>query len=170
MANPFSTLFNSTFKQQYNDAIDALIENFSRTCQIVYHRTKFIECDACTTSSIGLKGPSPFVNGGRGSHVGLCATCNGSKKISVPLTEDISLIVIWDYTKFDYFTKQVQYPEGTVLTVSHISVIEKLKDADYIIFNTDIDGLGVHKFRREGEPSPAGLGDDRYILTVWLKQ
>lgn len=170
MANPFSPLFNSTFKQQYNYAIDSLIENFSRTCRIVYTRTKFIACTDCVTSSIGLKGPSPFVNGGNGSHIGLCGTCNGAKKISVPVTEDVELIVIWDHTKFDYLTKQVQYPEGVVLTVCHISLIQKLKDADYIIFNTDIETYGTHKFRREGEPSPGGLGDDRYIITVWKKQ
>lgn len=159
-----------SFKKLYNQAIDSLLDNFSRTCRIVYPRTKFIVCTDCPTTSIGLRGPSPFAKGGNGSHVGLCPTCNGSKKVSVPVTEDVELIVIWEYNKFDYLTKQVQYPEGAVLTVSYIADVQKLKDADYIIFNTDIEGLGTHKFRREGEPSPAGLGDDRYVITVWTKQ
>lgn len=170
MGNPFLSTITPAIKQQFDYAIDALIESCSRTCKLVFPRVKYIECLECIAPEHGKKGPNPYINGGRGIHTGACPTCNGSKKIAIPYEEDIELIVLFDYQEFKMIAKQVQYPEGSAATICDISLIEKLKDADYIILNTDISESGVHKFRRLGEPTPMGLGTDKYILTIWAKQ
>lgn len=169
MSNQFSSLFTSEFKGLYNDAIDALETSFSRTCTIHYPTTKWTACTSCQTSNVGNRGPNPYITGGQGTHVGICSACNGERKVPVPNTESVAMIVLWEYLDFKDLATAVKSPAGNVQTVCNINKIQKIRDASFIVFNTDISSLGDHKFTRSGEPTPMGLGSDRYIITNWTK-
>ena len=168
MASPFAGFINAEFKQCFNDAIDAVLETVNRPCKIYYPTIEYTTCTNCTGSNLGNRGPNPFINGG--NHTGNCPVCSGEKKIPVENSEEIDISIIWDYKKFKSLASAVQAADGEVQTVSNIDIVKKLKNADYIIFNTDIDSGNSHKFRRDGEPTPIGLGADRYILVDWKRQ
>lgn len=169
-ANPFSGLISSTFKNQFKQAIDELVRGCELPCKLVYPPTKYTVCTNCSTNNLGRKGPNPFINGGKGRHTGTCVTCNGEGKIPVENSETINLIVIWNYSKYEYLANLVKSPEGTVQTFSKMSTIEKIKRAQYVVFNTDIQAYADHEFVRDGEPSPCGFGSDDYLVTNWKVQ
>jgi hypothetical protein len=114
-------------------------------------------------------GPNPYLDGGSGKHTGACSVCNGAKKILVEQSEDISLIVIWDYKNYRNLTNNVNTVDGNVQTLCYMEQVDKIKRATHIVFNTELEKYGNHRFARDGEPSPIGFGSDRYILTTWKK-
>lgn len=166
----FTGVISSQFKSLFNDAIDELISSLFRTCKLIYPTTKWITCTECASTNLGNKGPNPFIHGGLGSHTGSCPVCKGEKKIPVLNEEEINLAVVWDYKDFFKIASNAVYPEGMVQTISNISIIEKLKKATHIIINTSIIEHANHKFVRTSEPSPIGLGTDRYIITNWKRE
>ncbi len=169
MPNPFDDLINDEFKQLFSQSIDALISGTEVPCKLIYPPTRFKDCTNCQNTNIGNRGPNPYLHGGRGTHTGPCAVCNGAKKIPYENSETINLVVIWEYKRFKDLASAVQAPDGLVQTVCNINLIEKIKDAQEIIFNTNIQAFANHYYRRIGEPTPAGLQQDNYILTNWEK-
>ncbi len=141
-------------------------------CRLIYPQTKWTICPNCKINPVTGKssgeyngtGPKPFTKAP-------CPVCQGEGKSSVPETEDIYLMVIWDYKKWFPIGFNLQTPEGYVQTVSNITTMPKLKRAEKIILNTNIEEYVRHSFSREGEPNPCGccVSDDVFIITMWKR-
>ena len=168
--NPFHGLISNDIKQDFRNAINELIRGCELPCKIYYPPTKFTTCTNCQSTEVGKRGPNPFNPGGSGKHVGLCSVCNGARKIPVENSESINLIVLWDYNRFEELASLLKSPDGTVQTFCKIGLIEKIKRAEYVVFNIDIQAYAIHEFVRDSEPSPCGFGSDDYIMTTWKKQ
>ena len=191
MANPFSGIISADIKNLYNNMIDALIEEeaLSRIVYFVYDDNTINSCSNCIVdSNSGLStgvyngtGPIPFGTGQ------ICPYCNGQGSIEeeAALEENI-MAVLWRTKDFQYFGKAIANPDLYIQTISHTSLMPKIKAAKYITvqltfmddntFDRDFDPednkstrLMTHKFIREGEPQPAGFGQDRYLFTFWKK-
>lgn len=172
--NPFSGIITSGFKNLFNNAIDALLEDAACTvpCEFSYGITKYDNCSNCVFDPIGKKssnrhlagGPIPFGNNQQ------CPMCNGAGKIAHIATESINLMVIFDYKKFlTMNVPNLQSPEGMVQTLCAVTLTPKIKKVNFVIFDTDIEGYAKQKFTRAAEPEPCGLGSNNYVITLWKR-
>lgn len=174
MSNPFSGLLNTQFKNTFNQAIDAIIEqgSLSVPCILKYNSTDTTYCTNCTFDPILNKsfneyngtGPISFPNGS------LCPVCGGFGKIIYDAEETIYMASIFDSKYWlNWGPKFIQIPNLAVQTLCKISLLPKLQNATSVIIDTSISGYGNHLYTKAGEPTPMGLGDHRYILTNWTR-
>lgn len=174
MANPFSGIITSAMKTLFNNAINAMLASDAcgRTCRIYYGITKYETCSDCSGNPIGKKNSNAYIAGGYApvGSTNQCPTCHGEGKRPVESTEDVVLCTIFDYKKFAPMGTTFSIAEGSFAqTLCHISLLPKLKNANYILLNNTISPYSEHKFQRFGEPEPCGLGSDDYILTLWKR-
>lgn len=162
-------------KLTFKNMISALLEDTALTvpCTLLYGVTKTTQCENCIYDGIGKKssnrykdgGPIPFINGQ------MCPLCQGDGVKQIQTSEDgVYLAVIWNYKDFIHIDRKVaESPDGFVQTLSLATTTYKIKAAQEIIFNTDLEESVRHKFKRHGEPTPLGYGEDAFILTYWKK-
>lgn len=109
-------------------------------------------------------GPVPFATGQ------ICPYCNGIGYYGETNSEIVYLAVIWEYKKWiNPPPRDVAIPDGMVQTISSmelLSSIRKCKDMD-IKYPGALNKY--HKFQLQGEPNPAGLGDNSYLVCMWKK-
>jgi len=178
MSNPFSNIINQNFKNIFNNAIDTILEQGSLTvkCKLIYS-SSIIEaslCNNCIFDSISLlssniynnTGPQPF------PEFGVCPVCLGKGTIESKNKEEIiPLAVIFDSKYFlNYNSKSINITTGMVQTLCKMEIINKIRNADEIIFDTNIENYGNYVYQRYGDPEPCGLGDNRYIATLWIRK
>lgn len=179
MTNIFSGLISKEFKGIFNDAIDSLLEkdSLSLPCTIVYdNQINNVHCNNCVFDSISLlssniyngSGPSPFQEGA------VCPVCMGLGLIKNPgknNSETVYLAFIFDSKYFlNINNKIVNIPNGTIQSLCNINLLSKLKNASELIFDNNLSNLAHLKYERASDPEPLGLGDNRYIITLWNKK
>lgn len=180
MTNPFSSIISPEFKQLFNNAIDSLLEQNALTvpCRIKYagqqNQTFCNNCiyDPISKLSANLyngTGPNPFPDNG------ICPVCmgNGTARNDVLAISSsvLYLAVIFDSKYFiNKSSKYVNIPDGMVQTICLTQYISQIRNANEMIMDTDIQGYGNYTYERAGDPEPAGLGDHRYIITMWKRK
>ncbi len=172
MGNPFLGLITPALKNLFTDAFDALLEDNACTvpCSLIFSGTKYTDCINCIKPVGGGSanlyhdgGPVPFRSGQP------CPLCGGAGLILSNQTETIYLLVLWNYKDWIGVPNAISRPSGTVQTISKMSTIGQLKEANEIIIDTDIQPRVTHRFVRDGEPNVCGLGASSYITTMWSK-
>lgn len=174
MSNIFSGLINNEFKGLYDQAIDALLDNNSLTvpCSIYYNTPNDSFCTNCLFDSINNRslniynntGPVPFPENG------ICSICNGYGKIEKTKSEIIYLGVIFDSKYWlNWNSKTVNISDGAVQTICKIELFPKLINAQYMTMDTSIQAYRSYKYALAGDPAPCGLGNNRYIITMWSR-
>lgn len=176
--NPFANIVNQNFKNLFNNAIDALLEDNALTvkCKLIYN-SSIIQtslCNNCIFDSISLlssnrynnSGPEPF------PEFSICPICLGKGTVNSKNKEEIlSLAVIFDSKYFiNYSSKTINIPTGSVQTLCKIDLISKIRNANEIVFDTNIQNYGNFIYQRSGDPEPCGLSDNRYIVTMWTRK
>lgn len=176
MSNPFSGLITTAFKDTHQNMIEALIEQnaCSVQCRLIFTGLKFDTCPDCIDfNPIGNRLGNPYHSGGTGPFLNTsgCPTCNGSQKIPVETTENIDLLVIWQYRRFisPFGQSGVSIEQGDAQTFAKKELGPKLKNCQYIIFDTDIEEYKDQRFVRNSENIPCGLGRSPFIYTTWKK-
>lgn len=178
MTNIFSGLISQDFKNIFNDAIDSLLEqnSLSLPCTIVYdNQINNIQCNNCIFDNISLlssniynnTGPYPFKEGG------VCPMCMGLgliKNSGKNNSETVHLAFIFDSKYFLNTNKALNIPNGSVQSLCNINLINKIKNASELIFDNNLSNLAHFKYERASDPEPLGLGDNRYIITLWNKK
>lgn len=177
MNNPFSGIVSQQLKKTFNDAIDSLLEinSLSLPCKIIYdNQLNNSYCNNCILDNISLissniyngTGPNPFSDGG------VCPVCLGAGLLkNSNSSEIVHLAFIFDSKYFlNINTKVVNIPDGSVQSICNISLLNKLKNASEIIFDNNLSSIGHFKYERASDPEPLGLGDNRYIITLWKKK
>lgn len=177
MTNPFSNLINSEFKKIYNDAIDSLLENTALTvlCTFKYSGVGSpVYCGNCIYDTIsGLSsnkyksgGPNPFAEGS------ICPVCMGmGTTSSISSSEKIYLACIFDSKYWmNWSSKTMNIPDGMVQTICKVELLPKIRNASEIIIDANIAKYGNYTYERAGDPEPAGLGNNSYIITMWKRK
>lgn len=178
MSNPFSGIVSPELKQLFNNAIDSLLENNALTlpCKLRYAgQQNPILCNNCiydpiTKLSANLyngTGPNPFADGT------ICPVCvgNGITDSEVTITSKIfNLAVIFDSKYFLNTNKLINIPQGNIQTLCSIHLMPHIRSANDMIVDTKIQNYADYIYERESDPEPAGLGDSRYIITMWRKK
>jgi hypothetical protein len=177
MNNSFNNLISKDLKNIFNDAIDGILANnaLSIPCTIVYdNQINNNYCNNCIFDNISLlssniynnTGPNPFQQGS------VCPVCFGLGLIkNISSNEIINLAFIFDNKYFlNINSKIINIPDGSVQSICNITLLNKIKNASEIIFDNNISSLSHFKYERASDPEPMGLGDNRYIATLWKKK
>lgn len=171
--NMFSGLINNSFKQIFNDAIDALLEDTALTvpCKLVYENTKLQDCPNCIYDPISGKSSNQYQSGGPVLFVDgqICPYCVGVGSLSFTSEDTIYLGIIKPvFFGMDQLElNNVNYVDGMIQSLCSINYYAKLKNASYIIVDTNLQDLTINKFIRHRDPIPVGFGDNSYIITTW---
>lgn len=107
-------------------------------------------------------GPKPFVSGR------ICPYCNGDGYSGAINSEEVYLAVIWDSKYWINKPENIQNPDSKIQTICHYSLLSKIKQAkDMTVIYSDNNANPTFKLIEE--PSPAGLGDNNYLICNWQK-
>ena len=170
--NMFSGIIDNSFKQIFNDAIDALLEDTALTvpCKLVFENTKLQECVNCIYDAISGKSSNQYKSGGPIQFVNgqICPYCSGKGSISFSSEEDIYLGIIKPaFFGMDQLElNNINYVDGMIQSLCSIEHYAKIKNASYIIVDTNLQDLTLTKFIRHRDPVPVGFGNNSYIITT----
>ena len=174
MTNPFDAAISPLFKNTFNQAIDALLSStaLSVPCILTYATPNISLCGNCLYDPISQRslnkynqtGPAPFANNS------ICPVCNGYGTIDTAKTEIVYLGVIFDSKYwFKWSSNSINIADGSVQTICNISLLPKIKNAQNMTMDKNISAYGDYTYVTAGDPQPAGLGDNRYIITMWSR-
>jgi len=173
-SNPFANVLNATVRQQFCNAIDSLVsdDGCTVTCRLFYGSARCVPCTNCVTnhvtgSAAGVYqagGPAPF---GKGQ---LCPLCQNAGEVFLETSEDFKMMVSWDTERFIKLSRNnVEAPRITDSFAETFCRIEwwlKIVNADYAILNVCDECLD-QRWKRITVPEPCGLGQPKYIRTLW---
>jgi hypothetical protein len=169
----FTGIITSAHKQTFKDMINALLEDTALTvpCKLVFENTKLQDCPNCIYDSISRRstnryepgGPIPFIDGQ------ICPYCAGVGSLSFSNEKELYLGII----KPAFFgmapleLESVNFVDGKIQSLCNISHYANIKNASYIIIDTNITDLSLNKYIRYRDPIPMGFGDNSFIVTTW---
>ena len=171
----FTGIITSQFKTLFTDMIDALLEDSALTvpCQLIFTNTQFTECPNCIYDSQSGRSSNLYNDTGPISFdQGVCPYCHGIGSVVTDNTLNLNLMVLWNYKDWigwNGIPDDTGMAFGQVQTISKISTLPDIKNAQEIIIDTDIQHYVKHRFQRSSEPNPVGLGADSYIATMWKR-
>lgn len=178
MESAFESIISSEFKQTFNNAIDALLKDTALTvpCKLMYSglQNNTTYCNNCIFDPISKlsaniyngTGPSPF------TEKTICPVCMGIGLVQQDSYETISLAVIFDSKYFMNIRSgsAINIPDGSVQTICSIDYLPKIRNANELVVDTNIAHYGDYTYERSGDPMPAGLGSNKYIITMWKRK
>jgi hypothetical protein len=169
----FTGIITAAHKQTFKDMINALLEDTALTvpCKLVFENTKLQDCPNCVYDAITRRssniyqvgGPLQFIDGQ------ICPYCGGVGSLSFSNDESLYLGII----KPAFFgmapleLESVNFVDGKIQSLCNIEHYAKIKNASYIIIDTNITDLTLSKYIRYRDPVPMGFGDNSFIVTTW---
>lgn len=177
MNQPFTNILNSSLKNLYNQAMDAMLSDngLSVKCSLRYTGANNITyCNNCIIDSISLlssnkynnNGPQPFEEGS------ICPVCMGVGQInSLSSIEIVNMICIFDSKYWlNWSSKTLNIPNNMVQTICGIDLLPKVRNAKEIIIDNNLAQYGNYIYERAGDPEPVGLDPHQYIITMWKRK
>lgn len=170
----FDKVITPEFKKIFKDSIDTILAQGGLTvsCTIEYENTLRDLCYNCEFDPINQRSANvpkstAVVNF---PHQSICPVCNGFGYVDTAKDEKVNLAVIFDHKYFlNWGSNAINVPEGTIQTICSISLLPKIKEAKNLIVDSTLANYGNYHYVRAGDPEPAGLGNNDYIVTLWNK-
>lgn len=164
--------FNA-LKTVYNNQINLLLANNGLTtpCILNYGISKKLLCPNCIFDPNLKKSANKYKIGGpiSFSDNNICPYCNGVGYYGETTSETVYLAVIWEYNKFMNFPKGIDLPDGLIQTMCSKDLLPDLRKCKSLSVSYPSANNKMHEFKLYGEPNPAGLGDNSYLITTWQK-
>lgn len=154
-------------KATITDALDDLITEFGKDCRLVY-QPRLLPC-SCNQDHTGKNAnhynaaPAPFWPGN-------CPLCGGKGKREQEVSENIKLLCAWDPKHFfsPVPSVEIRKPFSLLQTKGFLKDVPKLIKAQYLIFQTAIEGLFQKKFRLLSQPGDrSNIIQNRYFICEW---
>jgi hypothetical protein len=173
----FSIDFTSLI-ETYNSGIDSLIDNLGVVCYCVNPPTKS-DCTNCVLNPLSkvsaniysAGGPIPFPTGSQ------CPYCLGRGWIELESQVAITVMVVYDPKTFWLGSirgrqtganvlegTQWKVPDGIIQLIGYTSSIAPIERANYLLINQPQYNSQKNKYKRYGDPSIEGLGQNRYFF------
>ncbi len=160
-------------KSLYNQQMDSLLASNGLASEVTFTFgvTEKQVCSNCiydvalqkSANKYKTGGPIPFAAGK------ICPYCNGVGYYGETTAETGYLGVIWDYKKWINPPINVAQPDGMIQTICDKTYLPSIRRCKEISINYPNSNNQPPKFQLYGEPNPAGLGDNNYIITMWKK-
>jgi hypothetical protein len=168
------TIITNQFKNLFNSAIDEILSSngLTRECKLIYPNTNPNLCPNCifdpminrSSNHYNDIGPSPF------GDLTICPVCNGEGFISGKTEELITLAVIQDSKYWmNWKYNSVNITDGMIQTICLATLLPKIRNAEKILIDLSKENFGAYFYTRSSDPELAGLGDNRYIITMWKR-
>lgn len=100
----------------------------------------------------------------------ICPVCLGTGSTDTVNKENIFLTIIFDYKNFINKFSNVNLVEGYIQTICSIDFYSKLKRCSEMIVDSSLTNLAQNVYIRDSEPTPVGLGDNKFIFTNWKRK
>lgn len=171
--NPFSGIITAGHKQLFKDMIGALLENTALTvpCKLYYENTKLQSCPNCIFDPINQRSSNQYKIGGPIAFIDgqICPYCIGAGSLSFSAEESVYLGIIKPvfFGMNELELDNINFIDGLIQSLCSIQIYAKLKNASYIIIDTNLLDLTNNKFVRYRDPIPVGFGDNSFIITTW---
>lgn len=166
-------LITSELKQAYKQMIDSLIKEgaLSLRCKLIYENATRTQCSNCDIDPMSGRSSNLYKTGGPISFINgqICPVCNGDGYLLDSVEEVVHLLVLFQYKYWINFNTNINSPDGMIQTICGMELLPKIKNANRLIVDTQLDGLTRNYFTRFSDPEPAGFGDSSYIFTFWKK-
>ena len=168
------TIITNQFKNLFNTMIDEILSTHGLTiqCRLIYPNTNPDLCPNCIFDIVSSRssnifnntGPSPF------SDLTMCPVCNGAGFVSGKKEELVTLAVIYDSKYWmNWKYNSVNISDGMIQTICHSALLPKIRNAEKIVVDLSKENYGSYLYVRSSDPELAGLGDNRYIITMWKR-
>jgi hypothetical protein len=170
----FENLITPQFKQIFKDSIDTLLaqNSLSVPCTLKYENTKRDLCYNCEFDAISNRSANiPKANAPVGfARFTVCPVCHGFGYIDKSSDETIYLAIIFDSKYWlNWDSNTVKISDGMVQSLSKIDVLPKLKNCKEMIMDTNLSNYDNYRYSLAGDPQPAGLGSNDYIISMWQR-
>lgn len=166
-------IITNEFKTIYKTFIDELFRqgSLSLPCKLIYSVSAFNECSNCYIDPITHKSSNIYKNGGPLQFVDgqICPFCRGIGGIYTESSDNINLLVLFDYKTWINFNNKVHAPDGLIQTISKLVDYTNIKNCSKLIVDTNIQNYTESYYERNSEPEPCGFGDSSYFFTYWKK-
>lgn len=160
-------------KAIYNKHMDMLLASTGLSTEVtfVFGVSKKLLCPNCIFDPNLKKSSNKYKTGGPVSFTlgKICPYCNGIGYYGETNTETGYLAIIWDYKKWINPPMNIAEPDGMIQTICDKTYLPSIRQCQEINVNYPGASNKKHKFQLYGEPTPAGLGDNNYIITFWKK-
>lgn len=170
----FDNIITPQFKKIFNDAIDTVISQnaMSVPCTLKYDSALQELCYNCifdpinNRSSNRPKDNAPVYF----ARETICPVCNGFGIVESAKNETIYLAIIFDH---NYWVNKgsniINISEGMVQSLCKIDLLPKIKNCQEMIMDTTLSDYGHYRYVLAGDPQPAGLGSNDYLISLWKK-
>lgn len=155
------------------NGLDDMIDQLGKIC-LLYYPAIASPCGGCT-STLPPGSENKWITGGPAPNINQnCFSCGGAGSVFVEPVEELRLLIAW-YEK-DYFIdiekkeKMISAPQGKIQTKGYLKDLHKVMRANYMLVQTNLEGMLRLKFERDGDPvDPSNIVSDRYFLLNWKR-
>lgn len=160
------------YQKLFNQQMDSFLASSGLTteCTINYGSKNLSQCPNCIYDVALKKSANIYKTGGPvafDDHQ-ICPYCRGSGLYGSSQTETIYLAVLWDYKSWIIKPINLENPTGYIQTICSKNYTKKILQAEDMTIK-NLESVDSATFILDGEPTPAGLGDQNYIITQWKK-
>lgn len=157
-------------KQIYNNHIDLLLADTGLTTQCIlnYGVSNKTVCPNCIFDPALKKSSNKYKNGGPIPFVlgRLCPYCYGVGYYGEEKNETIYLAVIADNKKWINPPTNIAILNNMIQIICSKDYYNKLKQCKDLTITINSSGENP-KYNLYSDPTPAGLGDSNYIISMW---
>lgn len=145
--------------------IDDLITEHGKDCLLVYPplMTPCAECGGANAWVTG--GPAPLPD------AAACAACGGTGLHAESHTETVRMLVA--YSPKDFFRPAgpgAQVPAGTIQTKTHVAHLTKLKQAQEMVLQPELQQVARWRYVLDSEPLDVGnIIRNEYVVCQWKR-
>lgn len=164
--------FNA-LKKLYNRQIDLILaqDGLSSECLLNFGVTRRDVCPNCIYDPNLKKSSGKYKSGGPINFTlgMLCPYCHGIGFTGEENSETIYMAIIWDYKNWITTPDNIENPNGMVQAIgrkSDLALIRRAKDMTIVY---PFEDRNYPRFQLYAEPTPCGLGDNNYIISLWKK-
>lgn len=155
----------------YNAQIDNLLSSNGLSTLCYLHLPSTItQCPNCLYDGALKKSANVYKTGGPIMFdVGqICPYCNGVGSKRDKQNIEVYMGVLWDYKSWVIKPINIENPSGYIQTICSKNYIQNILKAENMSVNLS-GPIQNPMFQLDGEPNPAGLGDNQYIVCQWKK-
>jgi hypothetical protein len=159
------------YKTLFNQQMDAFLASsgLATECLLNYGPKDLEQCPNCLYDPALKKSANIYKSGGPSAfnQGQICPYCRGAGLYGTIKTESIYLAILWDYKSWVIKPINIENPTGYIQAICHKNYTTRILQSQEMTIPSMTPESPT--FVLDSEPTPAGLGDQNYIISMWKK-